>query len=193
MLPRWRQAFPKASAARSNDPQRHSDQPILIWLRLRMDFPVVEQVTALRSHFGEAVFIVLSDMPNDEEAIAVFSATARGYCNSHAAPEILRQVAHVVSQGGIWIGETLMQRLLSVADRIPAPPRTEENNWAERLTPKEREVAQLIATGANNKEIALKLGITERTVKAHMGTILNKLQVRDRFQLALLMSGWHRD
>jgi DNA-binding NarL/FixJ family response regulator len=139
-----------------------------------------------------APLIVMSDLPSDEEALAAFAAGARGYCNTHAAAPVLQQVAGVVLQGGLWIGESLMQRLLSSTSRIPVPEaaRVElPEQWAEGLTERERQVAETVARGASNKEIGRALGITERTVKAHVGAVLEKLQVRDRLQLSLIVNG----
>ncbi|MGC1172047.1 response regulator transcription factor [Polaromonas sp.] len=137
--------------------------------------------------------VVLSDRPTDDEALAAFSAGARGYCNTHAAAQVLSQVAAVVLQGGLWIGESLMQRLVSATSRIQAAAGVTvspvKRTWTERLTDREKEVAITLATGASNKEIARLLGITERTVKAHIGAILEKLQVRDRLQLSLVVNG----
>jgi DNA-binding NarL/FixJ family response regulator len=192
MLPRWEQAFPKATAGRLDPVEPLSKPPDVIWLRSRTGMPVPAQLAALRARFGEGAYIVLSDIPNDQEALAAFSASARGYCNSHATPEILRQAATVVLQGGLWIGEALMQRLIGVVDAVPPLESVKDNDWAAPLTDRERQVAHTIAAGYSNKEIARQLGITERTVKAHVGAILEKLQVRDRLQLALLMSGRHK-
>jgi two-component system nitrate/nitrite response regulator NarL len=193
LLPRWEQAFPKASAARPDGAGFKGKPPELIWLRLRQSEPAAAQIAAMRARFGQSTFIVLSDIPDDQEAMVAFGAAARGYCNSHAAPEVLRQAALVVAQGGIWIGEALMRRLVAVADKVPAKvPAGDgigDDDWAAPLTDRERQVADTIAGGYSNKEIARRLGITERTVKAHVGAIFEKLQVRDRLQLALLING----
>jgi DNA-binding NarL/FixJ family response regulator len=137
--------------------------------------------------------VVLSDLPTDEEAIAAFSAGARGYCNTHAFSQVLVQVAAVVLQGGLWIGESLMRRLVSATSRVQAQASgaaaAEGANWSKDLTDREKEVAATLAAGASNKEIARALGITERTVKAHVGAILEKLHVRDRLQLSLVVNG----
>jgi DNA-binding NarL/FixJ family response regulator len=133
---------------------------------------------------------VLSDQPTDEEALAAFAAGARGYCNTHAASLLLIQIAAVVLQGGLWIGESLMQRLVSATSRLQggiAPAKSVA--WSKGLTDREKQVASTLARGASNKEIARALGITERTVKAHVGAILDKLQVRDRLQLSLIVNG----
>ncbi len=187
MLPRWRQAFPAGLAARSGDVASFS--AVLVWLRLDPGAPAAPQVDTARLRIGSAALIILSDTPNDDEALAVFSGAVRGYCNSHAGPEVLQQVASVVLQGGMWIGEPLMQRLMAAINRVMLPPVVDEDSWSRTLSQRECEVAQIIVAGASNKEIGVQLGISERTVKAHVGAVLEKLQVRDRLQLALFIKG----
>jgi DNA-binding NarL/FixJ family response regulator len=92
-----------------------------------------------------------------------------------------------VTQGGLWIGETLMDRLLAVQHLIQVPAAAVQADWRLKLTAREAQVAELAAAGTRYKEIARELLITERTVKAHMGAILEKLALRDRLQLALLI------
>lgn len=189
MLPRWREAFPQAVAGRTGDGRVPPFEYDIVWLRLRSDLPVTEQLRLARSRLGERSYIALSDTPSDDEALAAFSALAKGYCNSHATPQLLQQVATVVAQGGLWIGASLMQRLLIPVNPLLAA--TSQDNLADMLTQRELEVARTIAAGASNKEIASQLGITERTVKAHIGAIFEKLNVRDRLQLAMLIRDQH--
>jgi len=174
--------------------------PEYAWLRLQSGIPVALQVQAVRRHLPVAVLIVLSDTPSDDEGMQIFSAGARGYCNSHASEAVLRQVFAVVSKGGLWIGESLMKRLLAGINRLqpvdshinPASTKgSRPEHVIDQLTDRQREVARAIATGASNKEIARQLGITERTVKAHVGAILSKLEVPDRLRLALLFRQLH--
>ncbi len=198
LLPRWKEAFPKAIAIQYGQKidLHHAQKnfPNLIWLRPLTGKPIAESLAASRVFFGNTPCIVLSDKPNDEEALACFSAAAKGYCNTHAAPKALRQVADVVLQGGLWIGETLMQRLVqatvSIPNIVPQIKKIETlENWTATLTEREQEVARVVAGGASNKEIAKQLGITERTVKLHVGAVLSKLGVRDRLQLSLVVNG----
>lgn len=131
--------------------------------------------------------VAMSLNPSAAEAIDAFEAGVRGYCHTLAVPELLHQVAAVVSNGGLWIGPELMSRAALAVSRLhglrPAPVSVPAALGP--LTPREREVALLVAGGAANKEIALRLGITLRTVKAHMTAIFDKLGVRDRLQLVL--------
>jgi DNA-binding NarL/FixJ family response regulator len=191
MLPRWSEAFQAGTAEKIHSARERTalSQADLVWLRLEHGLPVTEQI----QHFAsQNSVVVLSDQPTDDEALAAFSAGARGYCNTHATAQLLSQVATVVLQGGLWIGESLMQRLVSATSRLQAgadtavfPP---DESWSNGLTDREKEVASTLANGASNKEIARSLSITERTVKAHVSAILDKLQVRDRLQLSLIIN-----
>ena len=187
MLPRWREAFSNAQCIPSEAMPTVDAQFIMGWIRLVQGMPVDEQVANARKRLGAVPIIVLSDTPNDQEALAAFAAAAKAYCNSHATPEVLTQVASVVWQGGLWIGESLMQRLLQATSVTPLVPVTPKVSWEDKLTDRENEVARIVASGASNKEIARQLGITERTVKAHITTTLEKLGIRDRLQLALVV------
>lgn len=196
MLPRWREAFQagKAGKIQSAGGSARSGKVDLVWLRLAHGLPVAVQIEQLAPQLKLIPCVVLSDQPTDEEALAAFAAGARGYCNTHAAAQLLIQVAAVVLQGGLWIGESLMQRLVSATSRLQAAATTvplpqEGETWSKDLTGREKEVASTLARGASNKEIARALGITERTVKAHVGAVLDKLQVRDRLQLSLIVNG----
>ncbi len=171
----------------------------LVWLRLDASRPAPEQLAELHKAVGAARIIVLANQPDNEQALTLFSAGIRGYCNAHATAANLRQVASVVQAGGLWIGEALMQRLLASTQaaiaRTPAaslPQDAASRAAADRLstlTRREQEVARAVANGSSNKEIARQLGITERTVKAHTGSVFQKLNVRDRLHLALIVNG----
>jgi two-component system nitrate/nitrite response regulator NarL len=192
MLPRWSEAFRRGRAGRPQGVRSPELEKIdVVWLRLEHGLAVARQIENLAPQFKLIPCVVLSDQPTDEEALAAFAAGARGYCNTHAGAHLLVQIAAVVLQGGLWIGESLMKRLISATGRLQgsAAPATEEETWSQSLTDRERQVARTLANGASNKEIARVLGITERTVKAHVGAIFEKLQVRDRLQLSLRVNG----
>lgn len=192
MLPRWSEAFQGGRAGRSQVARSPKSGKIdVVWLRLEHGLPVAVQIENLGPQFKLVPCVVLSDQPTDEEALAAFAAGARGYCNTHAAAQLLVQIAAVVLQGGLWIGESLMKRLVGATGRLQTSvaPATEGETWSRGLTDREKQVARTVASGASNKEIARALGITERTVKAHVGSIFEKLQVRDRLQLSLKVNG----
>ena len=182
----WCEAFPDLIVSRQeNIPPGEG----LVWLLLPAGQQVAATISRLRKVLAGRSLIVLADEPAEDEAMAALSAGASGYCNSHAAPQVLRQVATVVENGGVWIGQSLMQRFLAASARLLPEPAVEKNAWRVSLTPREQEVATELAKGASNKEIARQLDITERTVKAHVGATLEKLGARDRLQLSLIISG----
>ena len=122
MLPRWKEAFHSAKgtasqAARTPDGAAGVE---LVWLRARKGVPMASQIADMPAHLQALPLVLLSDEPSDEEALAAFAAGARGYCNSHAAPSVLKQVSDVVLSGGLWIGESLMRRLVGALSQIRA-------------------------------------------------------------------------
>ena len=78
-----------------------------------------------------------------------------------------------------------LRLLQDVGTRLPEPGA----QWAEALSPREQEVARFAAMGDSNAEIAERLSISERTVRAHLSAIFEKLQVSDRLMLALKVHG----
>lgn len=183
----WREAFAKLTLCERLSPSDNAD---IVWVLLPEEGDAGERVTACRAQSGAPV-IALSDVPSDNQGLAALGAGAAGYCNAHAAPDVLRQVAATVLSGGMWVGQWLLEKLLARLAQAAAqkftPPAT--SAWAAGLTEREIEVARAVAKGANNKEIASSLDITERTVKAHLGAVFEKLKLRDRLQLTLLVNG----
>lgn len=189
ILPTWNTAFPGASLHTypATGARLASAGEALVWLHVAGDKPdpgLLVQEAALAA--PGCPIIVLSNVPSDEEGLAVLEAGAVGYTNALAVPEVLHQVAAVVEHGGLWVGPALLQRLIaSMATRS-----TQINNsHLDKLSAREREVALAVASGASNKEVARRLEISERTVKAHLTAAFERLGVRDRLQLSLLING----
>jgi two-component system, NarL family, nitrate/nitrite response regulator NarL len=135
-------------------------------------------------------FILVSSHPAEREGLAAFRAGARGYCHRDIDPALLPKAIEVVQKGEIWAARALVARLI---DELGA--RTRRNGRGDSgarlggLTRREREIAELVAAGGANKEIAARLGVTERTVKAHLTAIFRKLGLTDRLRLALYLNG----
>lgn len=178
---RWRQAFPGADIL----PILPSEVPVgtLAWLHNMTP----AQLPGGRRPPG-VLFVVLHDEPSDEAGLAALSQGAVGYCNAHATPELLHTVESVVRSHGLWVGESLLNRLLGgISSRLgDGQPKGREK--LAGLSPREQEVALSVARGESNKEIARELQLAERTIKLHLTGIFEKLQVRDRLQLALLVN-----
>jgi len=131
--------------------------------------------------------VVASPHPSDEEGTRVLAAGAHGYRHSHAPVSSLAQTLEVVASDGIWMGRSLVTRLLKM---VSEHGEDSEEAWdGGLLTDREITVAECAANGQANAQIADQLGITERTVKAHLSSAFDKLKVSDRLQLALLVHG----
>lgn len=190
-IPRWLEAFPDASLLRGTGDGRGSpdllSQAAVIWLHATSgDRAVSDWVRATHATVPNVPIVVLSNVPEDEQGLAALAAGASGYCSALTLPEVLRQVASVVEHGGLWVGPQLMRRLmqgLATRNHETAVP------TLETLSQRERQVAEAVARGSTNKEIARVMGITERTVKAHLTSAFEKLGVRDRMQLSLFVNG----
>lgn len=183
---RWCAAFPDLVVARLDSIPADAG---LVWVLLPPGRAADVLVNALRKPLAGRSLIVLADEPSEDDAMAALAAGASGYCNGHAASVVLRQVAAAVENGGIWVGQGLMQRLLAATARLLPPTERDGAAWRATLTAREQEAAALLAKGCSNKEIARELDITERTVKAHVGAMLEKLGARDRLQLSLIING----
>lgn len=137
--------------------------------------------------------VLLSSAPQPQEGLEAINAGVRGYTHNYAVPALLKEVALVVEHGGLWVGPDLLQRLVgstqtALASRsVPAANPAGQDALAA-LSTREAEVARAVSAGHSNREVADLLNISERTVKAHLGMVFEKLAVRDRLQLVLRLA-----
>lgn len=190
-IPRWVEAFPNAvllcgQAASHPDPALLTDAAV-IWLHVAEEGITgaawVSDVCAMAKRIP---IVVLSNVPEDGQGMAVLAAGASGYCSALSLPAVLRQVASVVEGGGLWVGPQLMRRFMQ---GLAARGNGVMDPALDRLSQRERQVAEAVSHGSTNKEIARTMGITERTVKAHLSAVFEKLGVHDRMHLSLLVNG----
>lgn len=128
--------------------------------------------------------IVLTSFLDDDRLLPALEAGAAGYLLKNSQPAELARAVRAAQAGEAIIDPTVAARLVdTLSDR--ERPRSGPDPL-EQLTTREREVLTLIAQGRANKRIALELGISEKTVKTHVGHVLAKLGVTDRTQAAVL-------
>ena len=189
-IPRWVEAFPEAlmlsGPAASTPDSETLRNATVIWLHVAQEGVIGDDwVSEIATLASQVPIVVLSNVPDNTQGMAVLGAGASGYCSALSLPIVLRQVAGVVLHGGLWVGPQLMRRLMQgLATRQHGPEPA-----LEMLSQRERQVAEAASRGSTNKEIARTMGITERTVKAHLSAAFDKLGVRDRMQLSLLVNG----
>ena len=187
-LERFAEVFPKAKVIAFGDQAKA--QADIVWLKSDPLEQIKPQVDWLKKHYPDQKFVVMTNIPLANEALACLAAGAKAYVNVHAGSETLKQIASVVMEGGIWLGEDLMQYLVFAMGRGQSEgAEANERAWKEKLSPREIEVVNAIALGESNKLVARRLDISERTVKAHLSAIFEKLGVADRLKLVLLVKG----
>lgn len=132
---------------------------------------------------------LLSDQPDHEEGLAFLKLGIVGYANTYISRERLAEAIHVINSGGVWLGQKVIQQLILEAyNNAHAPESHKLEQLLAVLTRMERKVAELVAKGRTNLEIAAELDIVERTVKAHLTAIYEKMHVANRLSLALLIN-----
>jgi len=144
------------------------------------------QATTWQALLNNMCAVVASVRPSDEEGIQAIAVGALGYCHAYAPAATLSHVLTAVTTGSVWMGASLVSRLLrQIGTLAPSPEQWQH----EALSARERTIALCVAQGDSNRKIAESLGISERTVKAHLTSIFDKIAVTDRLQLALLIHG----
>jgi DNA-binding NarL/FixJ family response regulator len=152
----------------------------IILLDIRM--PVMDGIATtqqLRSQFPDIRVLILTTFDDDAEVVQAMRAGAHGYLLKDTPSKDLAVAIRSIHQGYSYLGPGLMEKAMAIPVSKPACPSFPE------LTPREQEILQVLGTGANNREIAAQLFISERTVKNHVTNILSRLGLRDRTQAAL--------
>jgi len=131
-------------------------------------------------------FLALSVSDAAEDVIAVIRAGARGYVTKTISGPDLADAVRRVHDGDAVFSPRLAGFVLDAFAGAPAqaPGSRQRDDELDQLTPREREVLQHIARGYMYKEIALRLGISAKTVEAHVSAVLRKLQLSSRHELS---------
>lgn len=151
-------------------------QPDVVLLDLEMpDMDGVQALQEIRRGYSDVRVIIFTAFDTDERILAAVQAGAQGYLLKGAPRDEVFNAIRVVHQGGSLLQPVVASKLLrQVSQEQVTEPEIEQ------LTPREKEVLDLLARGLQNKEIAQELVISERTVKFHVSSILAKLDAGNR-------------
>ncbi len=156
---------------------------------------VLMDVTMPRCTGPEATRLITREMPDmqivmlsvsddDQDLFAAIRAGAIGYLLKSIKPDELFARLRGVALGEAPINRLMAARILREFAHSPAQPESRPVNWPHEITGREREVLQCVAKGMSNREIGEALNITENTVKNHVRSILDKLHLANRAQMA---------
>jgi DNA-binding NarL/FixJ family response regulator len=145
-----------------------------------LSMPVLNGIEATRqiiaAHGGDVSVVVLTSFSSREEIMAALDAGASGYMLKDAEPDELLAAVRAAARGEAPLDPKAAREVLSARTR---------SDPVDVLSAREQEVLQLVARGLPNKRIARELAISEKTVKAHLTSIFQRLGVTDRTQAAL--------
>jgi len=166
------------------------ETPNLLLLHLQLPgLDGVQGALILRQRFPDVRLLAFADKPENEEALLLLQNGSHGYFNSYLAPHLLSKSVALVESGDVIVNRELIVDLIArFTSGIVEPSDIENQNIVSDLTGREREIVRGICQGMSNKRIANTLGISERTVKAHLSSIFRKADVHDRLHLAMKMN-----
>jgi DNA-binding NarL/FixJ family response regulator len=165
--------------------QVESIQPDVVLMDIQM--PLMDGVEATKQicdRFPETKVLILTVDDTEEYVSQALKYGASGYILKNTSPEELSFAIQAVYRGYMHLDLNLGRKVIA---RIPEISEVSTTDW-DKLTPREQQIVKLIATGANNEEIANQLYISTRTVKNHITNILSQLNLQNRTQVAILVT-----
>jgi len=156
---------------------------------------ILMDVTMPRCSGPEATRLILRELPDmpivmlsvsedDEDLFAAVRSGAMGYLLKSIKPDELFARLRGIAAGEAPISRLMATKILREFAKSPAQPEPRPADWPQELTEREREVLQCVAKGMSNREIGEALKIAENTVKNHVRSILDKLHLANRAQMA---------
>ncbi|GLY06677.1 response regulator transcription factor [Actinoplanes sp. NBRC 101535] len=164
------------------------ERPDVVLMDVRM--PVLDGLEATRRivtdpRLTAVKVVILTTFDHDEYVYGALRGGASGFLVKDIEPVDLIRGVRVVAAGDALLAPSVTRRLIAEFTRRPVPASPVPAAGAGRLTPREDEIAALVATGLSNDEIGAALAISPATVKTHVTRVLAKLDLRDRAQLVV--------
>jgi DNA-binding NarL/FixJ family response regulator len=176
----------EASDGRSAIERASRLRPDVVLMDVRM--PQIDGIAATRQIVAAAPHVrvlILTTFEDDDYIFGALNAGASGFLLKRTQPERLIAAIHTIAAGESLLSPSITRTVIDRMARQPQPDPAASRRL-RRLTPRERDVLELVARGLSNAEIAAALVVEESTVKTHMKRILAKLDVRDRVQTVIL-------
>ena len=146
----------------------------------------IEATKQIKTHDNDIKIVVLTSHNDEQEVLNSLKAGANAYCSKEINPKRLIQVVQSVLDGAAWFDPSISHIVLNAASQIQNKQDSELKPSKDYgLTSRELQILKLITEGYSNIEIAKQLYVSINTTKAHVASILQKLEVDDRLQAAL--------
>jgi DNA-binding NarL/FixJ family response regulator len=159
--------------------------PDVVLMDVRMpDLDGIGATRELTRAAPRARVVILTTFEQDDYVFGALRAGASGFLLKRMRPEELIAAVHTVGAGDALLSPSVTRRVIDRMAQQPTPNVADQAKLHE-LTPREREVLELVARGLSNREIAGELVVEESTIRTHVKRILMKLGLRDRVQLVI--------
>lgn len=195
-------AFEESSSIEVIGEAEYGENGIALALELEPDLVImdlglpnmngIDATLAIKSQKNYIKVLILTSHDSDKQVMGALGAGADGYCLKDITPKRLVSVIEGIVEGGVWLDPGIARTVLH---RLNEENHTEPNKPMKSvslLTERETEVLQFLADGLGSVKIAQELNLSQHTVKAHIGNILQKLSVDDRTQAVVraMREGW---
>ena len=160
--------------------------PDIALLDVSMPGGGIAAACAISSSCPVVRIVMLTVSEEEEDVLAALKGGARGYVLKGITASELTRVLRTIHEGEAYVTPTLAASLLTDFRKPPPAAVPASRNPIDDLTERESQILEQVATGRSNKEIARRLNLSEKTVKHYMTNVLQKLQVRNRVEAALL-------
>lgn len=165
------------------------DKPDVILMDVRMpEMDGVQCTQIIKENYPEIKIIILTTFDDDEYIFSALKHGASGYLLKGISTDKLIEAIHKVYQGNAMINDDIANKVLIMFSQMAnrnAAIITVDEKYVEEVTESEWKVIKLVSKGLSNKEIAAELFLTEGSVRNYLSSILKKLDLRDRTQLAI--------
>jgi DNA-binding NarL/FixJ family response regulator len=175
----------RASTGREAVDRARRLEPDVVLMDVRM--PDVDGIDATRELTGVvpgARVLILTTFEQDDYVFGALRAGASGFLLKRTPPEELIAAVKTIAGGESLLSPSVTRRVIDRMAQQPTPELADEAKLRE-LTPREREVFDLVARGLSNREIAAELVVEDATIRSHVRQILMKLALRDRIQVVI--------
>ncbi len=172
------------------------DKPDVILMDIRMpEMDGVQCTQIIKENYPEIKIIILTTFDDDKYIFSALKHGASGYLLKGISADRLMEAIHKVYHGNAMINEDIagkVVKMFSQMARENAAVITVDENYIKEITESEWKVIGLVSKGLSNKEIAAELFLTEGSVRNYLSSVLKKLDLRDRTQLAIWAVQWRK-
>jgi DNA-binding NarL/FixJ family response regulator len=159
--------------------------PDVVLMDVRMpDLDGIAATHELTRAAARSRVLILTTFEQDDYIFGALRAGASGFLLKRTRPEELIAAVHTIADGDALLSPSVTRRVIDRMAQQPTPKLADQAKLAE-LTPREREVLELVARGLSNRAIASKLIVEESTIRTHVKRTLMKLGLRDRVQIVI--------